>query len=85
MSSEESTSVRVPVFNGDEKKFQSWWIKFEAYARVKGFHIVLKDSGLTISETDMETLELKDKYGTGGSNDRSTNEEKQLKLGKNFF
>ena len=82
MSSDESTSVKVPVFNGDKKKFQSWWIKFEVYARVKGFQIVLKDSGLTISEDDMDALELKEKYETGGSNDRSANKEKQLKLGK---
>ena len=37
MPNEESTLVRVPVFNGQEKNFQSWWLRFQAYARVKGF------------------------------------------------
>ena len=54
MASEESTLVKVPVFNGDKKNFQSWWIKFQAYARVKGFHPVLTDAGITIKESDIE-------------------------------
>ena len=82
MSSEESTSVKVPVFNGDEKNFQSWWIKFQAYARVKGFHQVLTDAGIAIDENDIEIYELKEKYGSSGSNVRTSDEEKQLRLAK---
>ena len=82
MTNEESTSLRVPVFNGEEKKFQSWWIKFQAYARVKGFHGVLSDSGITIEEEDIETLENKPSHGSGTTGARTADEEKQLKLGK---
>ena len=82
MSSEESTSVKVPVFNGDEKNFQSWWIKFQAYARVKGFHQVLTDAGIAIDENEIEIYELKEKYGSSGSNVRTSDEEKQLRLAK---
>ena len=74
MANEDSVSVKVPVFNGDEKNFQSWWIKFQAYARVKGFNSVLKDAGITIDEDDIETLEEKAKHGTGGTNDRTAKE-----------
>ena len=83
MSNEDyGTSVKVPIFNGDEKKFQSWWIKFQAYARVKGFHSVLKDSGMTITEDEIETLELKPKHGSSRTGARTADEEKQLKMGK---
>ena len=82
MASKESTSVRVPVFNGDEKNFQSWWIKFQAYARVKGFHQVLTDAGIAIDESDIEDLESKEKHGSSGTNVRTRDEEKQLKLAK---
>ena len=73
-------SVKTPIFNGDEKNFQSWWIKFQAYARVKGFHQVLTDSGMTIEESEIENLEAKDKVGSGGGNARTNDEEKQLKM-----
>ena len=80
--SEETVSVKVPVFNGEESKYQSWWIKFEAYARVKGFHSVLKNPNLTIIEEDIETLDAKPAYGGRGSDARTEDEEKQLKIGK---
>ena len=57
-------------------------MRFQAYARVKGFHPVLRDSGLTISESEMEVLEIKTAPGSGGSNERTTDEEKQYRLGK---
>ena len=79
---ESSISLRVPVFNGEEKNFQSWWIKFQAYSRVKGFHIVLKDAGITITENDLELLEVKQSLAVGGTGARTAVEEKQLKLGK---
>ena len=82
LSEESSTSVKVPVFNGEEKNFQSWWIKFQAYSRVKVFHGVLKDAGITITEADIETLEERPLLATGGTGARTSDEEKQLELGK---
>ena len=82
MSNEESTSLKVPVFNGEESSFQSWWIKFQAYSRVKGFHRVLKDAGITITEDDIETLEAKPSLGSGETGARTAEEEKQLKLAR---
>ena len=83
MRNEESmTSVRVLVFDGNEKNFQSWWIKFQAYAWVKGSHTELKDVGITITEADIDTLDKKPKYGSGETGARSQDKEKQLKLGK---
>ena len=70
------------MFNGDEKNFQSWWIKFQAYARVKGFHQVLTDARILINESEIEILEAKEKYGLSGTNIRTMYEEKQLKLAK---
>ena len=72
----------MPVFNGKESSFQSWWIKFQAYSRVKGFHQVLKDADITITEDDIETLEAKPSLAAGGTGARTTEEEKQLKLAK---
>ena len=79
MSEDTNSSIKVPVFNGDEKNFQSWWIKFQAYSRVKGFHMLLSDAGITITEADIEGLELKPSSGTGAI---TANEKKQLKLAK---
>ena len=70
---EESTLIRVSISNYEEKNFQSWWIKFLAYARVKGFHSVLEDAGITITETDMETLEAKPSLTTGVTEARYAN------------
>ena len=82
MSSKEIMLVKIPVFIGDKKNFLSWWIKIEAYASVKVFHSVLKDSEIAISDADVKTLELKSKYGSGGKDYRTSDEELQLKLGK---
>ena len=70
------------MFDGQDKNFHSWWIKFQAYSRVKGFNAVLKDAGMTIVEADIETLEARPKHGSGDTGARSTEEEKQMKLGK---
>ena len=43
---------------------------------------MLRDSGITISKANIGTLELKSKYGSGGKDDRTSDEELQLKLGK---
>ena len=82
MSGEESTSVKVPVFDGDEAKYQTWMIQFQAFARVKGFIAVLVDAGITIKEEEVETLELQPKFGSGAAGVRSADEEKQFRLGK---
>ena len=82
MTSEESTTVKVPVFNGEEKSYQSWFVRFQAFSRVKGFNNVLVDAGLMIAEADIKTLELKPKFGSGATGARDANKEKQLRLGK---
>ena len=83
MPNEESMmSVRMPVFGGNQKDFQSWWIKFQAYARVKGFHMVLNDGEITITEADIDLLDKKPKYESSEIGARSQDEEKQLQLGK---
>ena len=43
MSAEEYLTLKVPVFDGEQANFQSWWIRFQAYSRVKGFNSVLKE------------------------------------------
>ena len=82
MDGEETATVKVPTFYGDEKNYQSWRVRFEAFARVKGFVGVLVDSGITIKEDEVETLELKPKFGSGLSGTRNADEEKQYRLGK---
>ena len=82
VSEESSMSLKVPVFNGNEKNFQSWWIKFQAYAQIKGFHAVLKDTGITSTEAKMETLKEKPSLAVGGTGAKMVDKEKQFKLGK---
>ena len=58
MSEEMNSALKVPVFNGEEKGFQSWMIRFMAYARVKGFSLALKDGAdLPSNEEEIETLD----------------------------
>ena len=82
MTSKESTTVRVPVFDGEENNYQSWITRFQAFARVKGFIRVLENAGITINEEDVEDLEIKPKYGSGVTGARTEDEEKQFRLGK---
>ena len=56
MDGEETATVKVSTFDGDEKNYQSWRVRFEAFARVKGFVGVLVDSGITIKEDEVEIL-----------------------------
>ena len=78
----ESTTVKVHIFDGEEENYQIVLVQFEAFARVKGINSVLVDAGITISESDVETLELMPKYGSGTTGARNANEEKQYRLGK---
>ena len=82
MTEEVTSTIKVPVFDGQYKNFHKWWIKFQAYSRVKGFNEVLSDLGITITEGEIEALQLKPKHGSGGNGARKIDEEKQLKLGK---
>ena len=79
---EDSTLLKVPVFNDKEKNFHSLWIKFQAYSRVKDFHKVLKDAGITITEDGIKMLVAKPSLKTGGTSIRTEGEEEQLKLAK---
>jgi hypothetical protein len=58
------STVKVLVFDGKDESFHGWWIKFQAYARVKGFNTILKDAGITIVKSDIKDLEEKSKYGS---------------------
>ena len=46
MSSDESTTVKVPVCDGEEKSYQSWLTRFQAFSRVKGLISVLEDASI---------------------------------------
>eukprot|EP00957_Ditylum_brightwellii_P065979 5003523-Ditylum_brightwellii.AAC.1 len=55
--SEEATTIKIPVFDGKHENFQSWWIWFQAYARVKQFSTVLKRSNdLPDNEEEISNL-----------------------------
>ena len=37
--SESSKSVSVPSFNGKNEEYEMFWIRFQAYASLKGFEV----------------------------------------------
>ena len=41
---ESSTTVKLPVFKGEESQYQMWLKRFRAFARVKGFNEALEKS-----------------------------------------
>ena len=48
---------------------------------MKGFNNVLVDAGFTITEEDIEIMESKPKYGSGGTGARDADsKKKQLRL-----
>ena len=72
MSEEISSALKIPIFNGEEQNFQSWMIRFLAYARVKVFSTVLMmSSELPTSEEEIGTL-----------NASNSDEKKQIAKGK---
>eukprot|EP00957_Ditylum_brightwellii_P205112 15342333-Ditylum_brightwellii.AAC.1 len=74
MSEEVSSTLKIPVFNGEAQKFQSWMIRFLSYSRVKGFSTTLMmSSELPTSEEEIGTLNAtnsdeKKKIATGKQN-----------------
>ena len=51
------SSVKLPVFTGEESKYQMWIKRFKAFARVKNFSEALKrDANLLDSEADWKAL-----------------------------
>ena len=69
---ENVSSIKLPVFSGEEEDYSSWWIRFQSYARVKMFATALvKSSRLPDKEEDMELLSPKtdkDKLSAGRRN-----------------
>ena len=61
---EVSSTVKVPMFVRNDEISNRWWIKFQAYARVKGFIAVSKDARIIITKLDVEDLDKKPKYGS---------------------
>eukprot|EP00957_Ditylum_brightwellii_P206756 15349834-Ditylum_brightwellii.AAC.1 len=59
MSETVSSTIKIPVFDGEAKNFQNWCIRFQAYTQVKQFSTALKTSlDLPSSEEEMETLDV---------------------------
>eukprot|EP00957_Ditylum_brightwellii_P126517 9643078-Ditylum_brightwellii.AAC.1 len=72
MSEEVSSMLKIPVFNGEEHNFQSWMIKFLAYARVNGFSTALMmSSELPTRKEEIRTL-----------NASNSDEKKKIAAGK---
>ena len=62
MSEETSSTVKLRIFNGEAKMYQSWWIRFQAYSRVKGFNVALKKSDYFPARIeDVEALDASNK------------------------
>ena len=69
-------SLKLPVFDGDQEKYQAWLKRFNAYARVKGFSKVLSvdcKTELPDKEEDMDGYDKskaseKKKYDVGVRN-----------------
>ena len=45
----DSKSIRVPTFDGNQDQYQKWWMRFKAYAKLSGFSQALVDH----PETDL--------------------------------
>ena len=72
MSEESNSTLKVPVFDGEEKNYQSWKIRFQDYACVKLFHTALKmSSDLPGNKAEIDTLDATD-----------ADEKKQIAAGK---
>ena len=55
----ETKTVRVPVFDGDEASFQSWWTRFRACAKIAGFSKVIgidPETDAPSSQSDIDGL-----------------------------
>jgi len=62
---EDSKTVRVPTFNGEKGLFQTWWIRFRAYAKVAGFIKALE----TTPENDLPGNQIEADALTGNDDD----------------
>ena len=45
--SDKPKTVNVPTFNGKNKSFTVWWMRFQAYAALKDYKSALKDNFVT--------------------------------------
>ena len=68
--------MRVPVFDGDEASFQTWWTCFRACAKIAGFSKAIE----TNPETDMPNSQS-DVDGLAG--DTAENKKKLAAVGRN--
>jgi len=78
MSSEtnDNKTVRVPTFNGDKEKFQAWWIRFKAYAKVAGFSTAIT----TDPEVDLPANQVEANSLTGSD---ANTKKKQAAVSRN--
>ena len=53
MSDEVSSVLRIPVFDGEVENYHGWMMRFQAYARVKGFSSALKKN-VDLPDTEEE-------------------------------
>ena len=72
----ETKTVRVPVFDGDEASFQTWWMRFRAHTKISGFS---KAVGID-PETDVPSSQS-DVDGLAG--DTAENKKKLVAVGRN--
>jgi hypothetical protein len=53
MADYEGKTVRIPPFDGKNKNFVMWWIRFKAYAKVQKFSQALA----TTQEADLPVMQ----------------------------
>ena len=76
MSGESSKSVKLPYFDGTKSKFQLWWTRFQAYARVYKFSQALKSGGETwLPDTEATEIEASDPHRAEKEAARKQNDE----------
>ena len=62
--------MRIPVFDGNESTFQTWWMRFRAYTKISGFTKAIGTS----PETDMQN----DQNEVDGLAGTSTSDKKKI-------
>ena len=60
-NSNEIKTIRVPIFDGKEENYQTWWVRFRACGKLSGFVKALEDA----PETDLPKNQAESKALTG--------------------
>ena len=62
-TSEKVGSIKLPTFDGEPKKFQVRWYRFNAYATMYGFKKALTETGKELPKTEEEELDTTKEAG----------------------